>query len=218
MIESKDELMVCIRELAESTIDMKNMANEVSQIAAQTNLLALNAAIEAARVGVHGRGFAVVAGEVRKLSQLSASTGKNIVERVSHVSSIINTAVATAERSSVQDRRVLEVSGNVVRDVLSHVENLGDSAEQMRKHGNIIRTDVENLLVSLQYQDRVSQMLTVVINDVNKMHQNVSHLGSEALPDKEEWLKDLHATYTMREERVIHGKKDENDGDGTTFF
>jgi len=220
MIQSKDELLACIRNLASSTAEMELMANEVSQIAAQTNLLALNAAIEAARVGVHGRGFAVVAGEVRKLSQQSASTGKHIIDRVNQVSSITKVAVSAAERASVHDRKILEISGTVVKDVLSHVENLGDSADQMRKYGNVIRADVERLLISLQYQDRISQILGVVSNDIAKMHEGVTHQGSEALPDKKQWLNDLRATYTMRDERLNHGgvAARENDGEGTTFF
>ena len=140
MIESKDELLTCIRDLAKATSDMSSMAQDVGQIAAQTNLLAINAAIEAARVGVQGRGFAVVADEVRKLSQRSAETGKHMAERVNHIANVTKVALNTADRSAVQDKRILEISGDVVRDVLSHVQTLGDTAEQMRHHGNIIRT------------------------------------------------------------------------------
>lgn len=204
MIESKDELLACIRDLAKSTGDMNSMAQEVGQIAAQTNLLAINAAIEAARVGIQGRGFAVVADEVRKLSHLSAETGKRITERVGHISSVTKVALATADRSAIQDKRILELSGEVVRDVLSHVETLGDSAEEMRYHGNIIRSDIESLLVSLQFQDRVSQILQVVHNDMSKFEQLAQDLPNTTLPRTEDWLEDLKNTYTMDDELHHH--------------
>ncbi|MFZ6864616.1 methyl-accepting chemotaxis protein [Undibacterium sp. Ji67W] len=209
MIASKDELLHCIRDLAASTNELNTMAQEVGQIAAQTNLLAINAAIEAARVGEHGRGFAVVAGEVRKLSHMSAETGKRMGERVRNVSSVMKTALATADRASVQDSKVLEVSGAVVRDVLSHVEIMGDSAQQMREHGNIIRTNIEQLLVSLQFQDRIAQMLDVVRTDINKMQENVSFAAHGELPTTSEWLEELQKTYTMNDEYRNHQQDNE---------
>ncbi|MFZ6819504.1 methyl-accepting chemotaxis protein [Undibacterium sp. Ji22W] len=208
MIESKDELLICIRDLAKSTSDMNNMAQEVGQIAAQTNLLAINAAIEAARVGIQGRGFAVVADEVRKLSQLSAETGKRMTERVSHISNVTKVALTAADRSAIQDKKILELSGEVVRDVLSHVETLGESAEEMRHHGNIIRSDIENLLVSLQFQDRISQILDVVRNDMSKFEQLAQDLPQAVFPRTEDWLEELKNTYTMEDElRRHHGSK-----------
>lgn len=207
MIDSKDELLQCIRDLAKSTADMNNMAFEVGQIAAQTNLVALNAAIEAARVGPAGRGFAVVADEVRRLAQSSADTGKRMGERVAQVSEIVKFALAAADRATIHDKKVLEISGAVVGDVLSHVEIMGGAAEQMRHHGNVIRTDVESLLVSLQFQDRVSQILDVVIADMSKLQDTVVQLGQEELPSTAQWMEDLQGTYTMNEEHHNHGDK-----------
>lgn len=221
MIESKDELLTCIRDLAKATSDMSSMAQDVGQIAAQTNLLAINAAIEAARVGVQGRGFAVVADEVRKLSQRSAETGKHMTERVNHISNVTKVALNTADRSAVQDKRILEISGDVVRDVLSHVQTLGDTAEQMRHHGNVIRTDIENLMVALQFQDRISQILQVVKDDMDKLSQLADNLHQSAVPTPDTWLAGLKDTYTMEEELRRHNKSpqgNEEKESEITFF
>jgi methyl-accepting chemotaxis protein len=221
MIDSKDDLLHCIRDMAKSTADMNNMANEVRQIAAQTNLVALNAAIEAARVGPEGRGFAVVAEEVRRLSRSSAETGQHMTERVAQISEIMKQALIAADRATVNDKKVLEISGSVVSDVLSHVETMGDAATQMRHHGNVIRNDVENLLVTLQFQDRISQILDVVITDINKLQDTVSQIGQQDLPRTEEWMEALQGTYTMTEELHSHGGKNgkvEIESTEITFF
>jgi methyl-accepting chemotaxis protein len=206
MIESKDELLTCIRDLAKATNDMSSMAQDVGQIAAQTNLLAINAAIEAARVGIQGRGFAVVADEVRKLSQRSAETGKHMTERVNHIANVTKVALNTADRSAVQDRKILEISGDVVRDVLSHVQTLGDTAEEMRHHGNVIRSDIENLLVALQFQDRISQILQVVRDDMGRLEQLAQNLHQSPIPTTDTWIDGLKDTYTMEEELRRHDK------------
>ncbi|MFZ6801057.1 methyl-accepting chemotaxis protein [Undibacterium sp. Di24W] len=221
MIDSKDELLVCIRDMAKSTADMHTMANEVRQIAAQTNLVALNAAIEAARVGDAGRGFAVVAEEVRRLSKSSAETGKNITERVAQIREVVKQALSAADRATINDKKVLEISGAVVGDVLSHVETMGDAATKMREHGNVIRNDVENLLVSLQFQDRISQVLQVVSADIQRMQETINQISGGALPDTALWMSELQSTYTMTDELRSHGDPNlaiEKDNTEITFF
>lgn len=200
MLESKNVLLDSLGQLATSTADLRDMAHSVGVIAAQTNLLALNAAIEAARVGAHGKGFAVVAGEVRRLSLISAETGKTINIRVHEITEVVKSTLQTAQRANEKDRRVLNKSREVVQSVLGHVQDLGDAAVEMRNQGSIIRADVENLLITLQYQDRVSQMLDVLNRDISKLLQTLE--ANETLPETDEWMRDLETYYTMDDQRA----------------
>jgi methyl-accepting chemotaxis protein len=200
MIEGKEILLANIRSLAKQTLELQSMAADVGSIAAQTNLLALNAAIEAARAGESGRGFAVVATEVRMLSQRSAEMGKRISERVGQIASVMNTTLNSAEDATKQDTNSVSLSGQLVEHVLSHVRKLGESSDAMNQHGMVVRAEVEQLLIAMQFQDRVSQILEGAHNNMQLMEQTLHQLAEESAPSSQEWLQAYNQTSRMDEQ------------------
>ncbi|MFT9452224.1 methyl-accepting chemotaxis protein [Liquorilactobacillus ghanensis] len=72
------ELESSVSHLNEQVKNINKIVNVISGISRQTNLLALNASIEAAGAGEAGKGFAVVATEIRKLSDQSKDSTKDI--------------------------------------------------------------------------------------------------------------------------------------------
>ena len=199
ILESKGALVSSVHALSRATTELQDMASGVSHIAAQTNLLAINAAIEAARVGDAGRGFAVIAKEIRSLSHESAQTGKLITDRMEQVARIMQATVHAASSASEHDQSAIELSGSVIADVLSHVRDLGNNAESMRSQGSVIRSEIDSLMVSLQFQDRVSQLITVIENDIGRLNGELGQ--TDPLPPAEAWLDDLQRHYTMPDQR-----------------
>lgn len=200
IMHGKASLVECVDKLAKATTELQAMASDVGSIAAHTNILAINAAIAAAHAGEAGRAFAVVAKEIRQLSQTSAETGRRILGRIGEIETIMLTTMKAAKDASRHDSEVIELSGTVIEDVLTHVRALGQEADVLREKGVVIRRDTDNLLVNLQFQDRTSQILSAIDWDMQRLSGAVAD-GEASVPPAERWLADLSSRYTMDDQR-----------------
>ncbi len=207
-MDEKAVLVKAILDLSSSAKDLMEMANVVSLIARETNMVAINAAIEAAHVGEKGRGFAVVADSVRLLSANAAKTGKQISERVMSVTKAINVTAQISKEFEEKDQVMVEHTEQIIAQVVDQFGNaakgLIDSSEQLRTEGQYVSGEISNVLVSLQFQDRVTQMLSHVQNDLYKL-QNTIAMGDLQV-DGATWLQELAATYTMQEQHEIQAE------------
>lgn len=231
-LEEKKTLMKQIESLSGLASELKDMANNVGNLASQTNLLALNASIEAARAGELGRGFAVVADEVRALSTQSAETGQKIAATVDTVNKAIEVTLQISHDYAEYDASMISRSEQTISSVLSRFEatasGLSDSAEVLRQESALIRNEINEVMVTLQFQDRVSQILCHVRSDFEKLERHVDNASNEIaegeLPaplDVEAWLEELASSYTMQQQRVVHSgthSEAENNQPEITFF
>lgn len=196
---SRSQVVDAVRNMASVVGDLSGMADEVARIAQQTNLLAINAAIEAARAGEAGRGFSVVAAEVRRLSQDSADTARRIAQRIEQVTQMIDGASSAAMHSAQNDSQSIDDASHTVEAVLGQVRSLGDESRNLIQQGQAIRGSLEGLVVGLQFQDRVSQIIGAIEQDMERLSDAVER--QDELPAQQIWLERLEQAYTMPDQR-----------------
>ena len=202
-LELRSQLLTEVVTVTKFVGQLQDMATEVGAIARQTNLLSINAAIEAARAGETGRGFAVVAKEVRMLSTESGQTGDRIAEVVRQVSDAIARAKTSYESFAAHDTQMMDRASQTIEDVVQRMRNTAcevtDSSEQLRQEGLAIRNEIDEVLVAIQAQDRISQMLEHTVADQARLVQSL-----DTPADAQEWLAHLRSTYTTPDEQAAH--------------
>lgn len=211
-VQSRNEVLGTVRTLGEASGRLSTMAEDVSSLARQTNLLSLNAAIEAARAGPAGRGFAVVANEVRRLSAESGDTGKRIGTQVTEFNARMQQALQHATATAAQDTQAIQASeqtvGEVVTQVNTTVAELQQRSAEQSAQGELVKAQVEQLLMSFQFQDRVHQILDQLRDSMAHAAATLQEAAATGqAPDATDWRALLAAGYTTAEQRAVqHGQ------------
>lgn len=206
-VRSREDALQAVRTLSGASSGLFEMAEEVAKIARQTNLLSINATIEAARAGESGRGFSVVAGEVRRLSVESGSTGQNIGKAVTGFGALMKDTLEQSARTAERDATVIQASEATINRVMDQVNGavsaLNERAAELSTRSLLVKQQVEQLMVTFQFQDRVQQIVQQVqasiVSSVNHLQQT---LPAGLVPEAGEWHALLSAGYTTDEQRV----------------
>ncbi len=123
-----------IKRLGESSQEIGEIVELISDITEQTNVLALNAAIQAASAGEAGRGFTVVAEEVQRLAERSGEATKQIAAIVKTIQTDTQDAVLAMERSTrnvVEGAKLSDAAGQALAEISTVSNDLAQLIEQI---------------------------------------------------------------------------------------
>lgn len=173
------------------------MTDEIGSIAMQTTILSLNAAIEAAHAGSAGTGFAIVAEEVRNLAHASSTTSNKINERIRLVNNALQNFAERSKEVGSDDEEVLRHADTNIQLVLQRqqerMEQVASTDLRSREQATKVRSLVEDALLHLQFQDRVSQILAQISAAMADV-ESLDKLSVESIAEG----------YTTDEQRRLH--------------
>lgn len=219
MLVSSEKMAVDMESLKFLSKELDDMALQVSKLAGQTNMLSLNAALEAARIGEKGRNFALVADEVRMLSTQTAETSQGIGDQVGNLGCALRDLLHKIEASQTTDAAELsegeEALYQVMDELGSQARILQTEGKELLSLGQEMTAEIEELLIALQFQDRVSQILRQVGISLESIHVQVSEQAQQRahgqLPkplDVDKFLAEMTSGYATVEQHRNHANDD----------
>lgn len=195
-----------VQEIGVQAARLKENASDIRQIALHIRMVSLNATIEAARAGEAGRPFAVIINDMRQLASRTAEAS----ELFSAHTERLHAMVADAFHEQAQtDSRVVSIAGaealvnTVVASSEATMRQLTREIEAMEGDRRRVRDDISQVLVSLQFQDRVSQILSHVTANLQEMQAHLRERDRNAVENRD-WLARMAREYSTHEEFENH--------------
>jgi len=165
-----------MKTLGESSHEVNETTQAMTDLATRLHLLALNAAIEATRAGEHGQGFIVIAQEIRTLAmQCSDGTRKvgAYIRTIQHETGTLSQSVEQSTQQVILQTELVTQTGVALEAISVVTEQLTNL--------------VQNICTAAENQSQNSQMAVNAISEffrvktdnadyLQEMHQLVAHL------------------------------------------
>lgn len=221
--QQRDEVVAVLGRCAETLSELQLQAKLAHEISRHTRLVAFNASIEAHRGSAAGSGSQAVANELRDLASRMAATGEAVHRLVGTLSQSVNSARRAGEIDDTQpDELRMELQIRAREALAALLGSLGTSlagTREMKDTSDQLRSQLEEAFINFQFGDRVSQMLSIVGNDMSNFAAWVARNPHATQGDAAEWLEALAASYTMEEQRAHHhGNVHVDRGSEVEFF
>ena len=199
-LESFNDVKVKSEDLEKRANDITKIVSIVAGIAEQTNLLALNASIEAARAGEQGKGFSVVAESIKKLSEQSKESVKEINTNLVHFKGNIESLVKQIENQyfileketlNLEDVKNLSFDANksinyIASSMINTINDLNEQSKSIESLSNNIKNLASIAEENSAYSEEGSASVTQYTQEINNLTENISNFEKIANMFKEE--------------------------------
>ena len=198
-----------IRRVQQATDHIAKSLMQLDDITLGNRLLAVNARIQAVYAGDKAAGFGGVANEI----SLQAKRSAEIVELIRAVSSdlreIASSALTDLQSMVIEDQRAYQKSKLEVDRVLEDFRLMHNSTRafigRMQEESRGVAQEIAGAVRSLQFQDRVSQRISHVVGELERIKAELLAHCEDVTLDTAPILEHLSKTYTMHEERNVLG-------------
>jgi methyl-accepting chemotaxis protein len=200
-----------VRQMDKGSQQISAALGQLEEIAKSNKMLALNARIEASHAGARGAGFAVVAVELASQTAKSRAVTAQLAGLAASLRALAESTVEDLQRMNERDRERVDQCRREVDESLGELQAAHDEMKRMlgamSEDGALLASDIGSAVRGLQFQDRISQRLAHVIEDLETIQARLvtrfGHMSPSSVAADEGF-----SAYTMREEREVAGSQE----------
>ncbi|MBN2510039.1 MAG: hypothetical protein JXB03_07175 [Spirochaetales bacterium] len=186
----------------------------INEIIDKMKVLSINASIEAARAGNSGHGFKVVANEFRTLTD-KFNSSKEIIENTISEASVFSRETFEASRETETEflgvfENSVELLDGISDSISRKITDSTKKAMSAYELSKIIASDIQKIVVSIQFQDITRQRIEHVQTPLTELAATLNTVGellhtkiAHHLEIDEQKLEKYKKLFSMRSEREI---------------
>ncbi len=193
-----------VQQMDRTSREINDSLLKLEDIAMSNKILALNARIEGARSSDQGAGFSAVAVELAGQTNKSQQATAQISDLVSRLREVAATTHQDLQQMQADGSKKIEQCRTEVEITLQELKGAHRQMKEMltavTEESNLLSSDIGAAVRGLQFQDRVSQRIAHVVEDLEALQE---HLLDPGAPNDDRGP--IFSGHSMQEERAIYG-------------
>ena len=180
--KNMEETVFLMKKVSNSSRQIYEVINLLTDITEETNILALNATVQASKAGEAGEGFKIVANAIHELADKAGEATRKVAALISTVQTDIQSVASSIETTTEDVNNGVELSESVEKS-LNDISNLSSLLENTIK---LVSEDVKNnAQIAKQISQNMGNILSVTeetkmsARNTSKAISEVDNISSE---------------------------------------
>lgn len=178
------ETVRLMKRLIDSSRQISEIVEVLSDITEETSVLALNATVQAARAGEAGKGFKIVADSVQSLANKASDATRKVGALINTTQTDIQEIVAAVERTNFEVAKGTELSqqaGSALQEInivskklLEIINNISKDTREHTSLASEVSSRIKEILSTTKQTQESNKETAVSISEINKISDDLS--------------------------------------------